>query len=95
MKNIKNVERLLMFLGCLSIGCFGAGYFIDMFFFYCFLLSTASLLIIWIGFWKCPHCGKHLWYNFDAPCRKCGRNIFEKPDPKLKNTRERTGFLGW
>lgn len=94
LKNMKLVERLLMILGCLSIACFVAGYYINMIFFYCFLVCAAALFAVWTGFWKCPHCGKHLWYNFDAPCKGCHRNIFEEPEKKLKNTKEKSGFFG-
>lgn len=93
-KNLKHVERILMGLGSMAILCFIAGYFVNLFFFYCFLGCSAALFAVWLGFWKCPHCGKHLWYNFDAPCRGCHKNIFDQPEKKLKNTKEKTGFFG-
>lgn len=95
LKDLKKVERLLMALGCLTMVLFVAGYFWGMFFFGCFLISMVLLFTVWIGFWKCPHCNRRLWYNFDAPCRNCGKNVFEKPVEKPKNTEERTGFFGW
>lgn len=94
-KDLKQVERLLLVLGCLTMGLFAAGYFLGMLFFCGFLLSMAALLAVWIGFWKCPHCGKRLWYNFDAPCRSCHMDVFEKSGEKPKNTKERTGFFRW
>ena len=95
LKNLRTVERLLLILGCLSMVFFAAGYFFGMFFFICFLAAMAALFIVWIGFWKSPHCGRRLWYNFDAPCRGCQKNVFEEPEKKPKNTAERTGFFGW
>lgn len=92
-KDMKQVEHTLLFLSLVVIVTFTCSYFIHFIFFYGFLTSLAALLVVWIGYWKCPHCGKNLWYNFDAPCRGCGKNIFEKPEEKPKNIKENTGFF--
>lgn len=94
-KNLKQVERLIFGLAALTILFFCAGYFIHMLFFYLFLACILAYFVVWVAFWKCPHCGRRLWMNFDGPCRHCHRNVFEKPEEKPKNTEERTGFFKW
>lgn len=94
-KDLKQVERLIFSLASLTILFFLAGYFIHMLFFYVFLICILAYVVVWVKFWKCPHCGKRLWMNFDGSCRYCYRDIFEKPEEKPKNAKERTGFFNW
>lgn len=94
-KNLKQVEQTILALSAGVILLFVCSYFISFVFFYGFLACLAVLLYVWSRYWKCPHCGRNLWYNFDAPCRHCGKNVFEEPEKKPKNTEERTGFFNW
>lgn len=94
-KNLKQVERTILILSVLVIALFAGAYFINFALFYGFLGCLAFLFYVMIRYWKCPHCGKHIWYNFDAPCRECGKNVFEEPEKKPKNTEERSGFFNW
>ncbi len=93
-KNMKTVERLLFLLSGVSMLLFVVGYWVKPLFLG-FLLSIAVFFVVWVGFWKCPHCGRRLWLTFDAPCKHCGKNVFEAPEQKPKNTEERRGFFGW
>ncbi len=94
-KNLKQVERLIFGLAALTILFFCAGYFVHIFFFYLFLVCILAYVFVWTAFWKCPHCHRRLWMNFDGTCRNCRKDIFEEPAEKLKNTEERTGFFNW
>lgn len=95
MKNLRQVERLLMVLALTDMVLFAAGYFFGVVFFFAFLLCTGALLGVWLLFWKCPHCGRKLWWNFDLPCKHCQEDIYQKPPAKPKNIHERTGFFNW
>lgn len=95
LKDMHRVEHLLIGMALADTALFAAGYFWGIIFFYGFLICTAALLCIWIGFWRCPHCGQQLWWNFDLPCKHCGEDIYRKPAPKPINIQEHTGFFGW
>lgn len=94
-KDLKQVEHCIWFLCVLIILLFAGSYFLHFIFFYGFLVSLAALYFVMFRYWKCPHCGKNIWFNFDAPCRGCGKDVFEEPEKKPKNTEERSGFLNW
>ena len=95
MKDLRKVERIMMGLALADMLLFAAGYFLGILFFYTFLACSCILLSVWLLYWKCPHCGRKLWWNFDLPCKHCQEDIYQKPLSKPKNVEERTGFFHW
>ncbi|MBQ7795412.1 MAG: hypothetical protein IJ374_02470 [Lachnospiraceae bacterium] len=95
LKDLKQVERCILLLCVVIALLFAGSYFVNFMLFYGFLAALVVLIYVMVRYWKCPHCGKNIWYNFDAPCRHCGKDVFEEPEKKPKNTKERTGFFNW
>ena len=39
------------------------------------VLALVTILVIWIFFWKCPRCGKHLGRDIGTYCKNCGNKL--------------------
>ena len=97
MKNMtmRQREHLLLWLALADTALFVGSYFLGVVLFYVLLFCSAALVAVWLLLWRCPHCGKQLWWNFDLPCKHCGEDIYRPKEEKPRNSQERTGFFGW
>lgn len=40
------------------------------------IIFVAAAAALWIGYWKCPYCGKHLdKLVLTQKCKRCGKRI--------------------
>ncbi len=45
---------------------------------YIMLVFFAIFAVLYLGFWRCPDCKKHLGKLNVKKCKRCGKNIYEQ-----------------
>lgn len=96
MKNMtmRQKKHLLLSLAFADAALFVGGYLWGNGMFYAFLLCGIALVVVWAALWRCPHCGRQLWWNFDLPCKHCGKDIYRPIEESPHGSKENTGFFG-
>jgi len=76
---LKTVRLICTLLLVAMLGCFLVGYFAGLgkTMYYAAIGFYFLFCIVYLGFWKCPHCGKRLGFGLtrQTTCPHCGRSM--------------------
>jgi len=76
---LKKVRLLCVLLLIAMLACFLIGYFAQLgkSMYYVAAVFYVAFCVIYLGYWKCPHCGQRLGFGLthSDTCPKCGKSL--------------------